>query len=272
MKKELPPDVSQAEQAFERKKQEYFTKIGLQMRSALALHKAAGLWQKDNEGERGWRNVSEHCLVEVARTRTLATMLGLKESVSKKLMNAAALHDFFKKGQKQITVAGGLNRAAFAEATQQADGIMRDAKIPEEIIRLVNAVGDESLLETKKILEKDELSEDDIAFLIMHYVDDYTIGSNWVHASEVKDTKEINDLDRRMNINEANLRYQKLNEEGRAIFGGETAYQAERRIGHIVEEKLADLVKKRGDITVDPIKLPEIIDQKIKEEIRREVG
>lgn len=271
MKNEGLPELSQAEQVFERKKQEYFTKLGLQVRSALALHKAAGLWQKDNEGEKGWRNVTEHCLVEAARTRTLATMLGLKEGVSKNLMSAAALHDFFKKGQKEITITGGLNRAAFAEATRQADRVMHNAEIPEEVTRLVDAVGDESLLETKKILEKDELSEDDIAFLIMHYVDDYTIGSDWAGSSEAKDAKEINDLDRRMDINEANPRYQKLNEEGRAIFGGETAYQAERRIGHLVEEKLADLMKKGGDGAVDPIKLPEVIDQKIKEEIDLEV-
>ena len=83
------------------KKREYFVRLGLQMREALKLHKKAGLWER-KEGKRDWGNVSEHCLVETARVNVFADKLGLSEDVKKDLATAAALHDSFKKGEKEI--------------------------------------------------------------------------------------------------------------------------------------------------------------------------
>jgi hypothetical protein len=101
----------------------------------------------------------------------------------------------------------------------------------------------------------------------MHYVDDYTINDRWVVPAEEGSHGLVNDLDRRVDKNEANPRYQKLNEEGRMVFRGETAYQAQRRVGHLVEQRLASLVKEKSGNDIRPERLPEMIDQMIRREI-----
>ena len=256
------------ERSFEDKKQDYFTKLGFSVREALKLHKANGLWERNEKGKRDWGNVSEHCLVEVARVRIFAKLLGLEEKSTKALMSAAALHDFFQKKKKEVIIAGELSRASFTEASRKADEMMRAARIDEGIIRLVNSVGDESLLETQKVLSKEKLSDDDSPFLVMHYVDDYTTNATWVEPCEEKDGKVLNNFDKRMDAAEANPRYKRNNEEGRAVFNGETAYEAQRRIGHIVESRLAALIGERQGKILDSLALPEFIDELIKQEIK----
>ena len=70
-----------------------------------------------------------------------------------------------------------------------------------------------------------------------------------------------------MDAAEENQRYRKLNAEGRAVFNGETAYEAQRRIGHIVDGRLADIIRERSGESLDPLVLPEFIDAEIKKEI-----
>ena len=253
MRKEIPQKTE-----FEKKKTDYFVKLSIKVREALQLHKTAGLWQRNKAGKRDWGNVSEHCLVEVARVRIFARLLNLSEEYTRALTVAAAMHDFFKKGQKEIATAGELSRAAFAKASEEANCIMRTAGVNEGVMKLVNAVGDESLLGIQRVLDQTELEDDDIAFCIMHYVDDYTINAEWAQPHS---------FDKRMDAAEANPRYTRNNEEGRAVFNGETAYQAQRRIGHIVERRLAELITQKQGGSLDPLALPEFIDAEIKKEI-----
>jgi len=145
---------------------------------------------------------------------------------------------------------------------------MREAGFDNRVIRLAGSVGTNSLKETEEILKKEFLSQDDIAFLILHYVDDYTINSDWVKQSELSsDNTLINDLDRRMYKNEVNQRYIKLNEEGREHFNGETSFEAQRRIGHLVEERLASLINKNSNQSINSKDLPQFIDTEIKNKI-----
>ena len=44
----------------------------------------------------GWRNVSEHCLLEAVTADILAEGLGLAEEEREQLVAGAILHDFFK--------------------------------------------------------------------------------------------------------------------------------------------------------------------------------
>ena len=100
------PTSEKGSSSFEEKKTNFFVKIGLKLKPEFLLHREAGLWEKDTKKEEGtenednaenWRSVSEHCLMEVARVSVFAEQLGLSESVTKDLIEAAALHDFFKK-------------------------------------------------------------------------------------------------------------------------------------------------------------------------------
>lgn len=50
---------------FALKRRNFFVRLGLQVRDALKLHDEMGLWNRADY----WGNVSEHCLVEVARVQ-----------------------------------------------------------------------------------------------------------------------------------------------------------------------------------------------------------
>ena len=58
-----------------------------------------------------------------------------------------------------------------------------------------------------------------------------------------------------------------VNEEGRKHFAGETTFAAQRRIGHLVEERLNRTIRERSGIIIAPRRLPEYIDAALKEEI-----
>ena len=81
------------ESTFEEKKTEFFSKIALRNKDAVRAQKNGGLLDWDNESDRSWRNVSEHCLVEAARAEVFADKLGFSEDFKKDLVTAALAHD-----------------------------------------------------------------------------------------------------------------------------------------------------------------------------------
>ena len=223
MKKEK---INAPEKSFDQKKREYFSRLALQARDALKLHRDIGLlWEKKN-GAESWRNVSEHCLVEIARVEILAEKLRLPGNQKKDLMIAASLHDFFKKEEmavvKEDINQGGSGRVGNLKAKKRATDELIKAGFSENIIRLVNSIGGqpEELFETKNILDKEFLSNEDIAFLVMHYVDDYTRGSDWVTSAAIERGITINDVDRRIQKNLNNPNYQKMNEDSLILHKG----------------------------------------------------
>src|SRR5437588_8011011 len=103
-------DFEQSQVPFESQKRDYFFSLGLKVRRALSLHKDVGLWNRvytDGKlvNKRDWGNVSEHCLVEVARIATLAEMLDFSEQTTRELEISATLHDFNKRYEKESMVA-----------------------------------------------------------------------------------------------------------------------------------------------------------------------
>lgn len=249
------------------KKREYFFKLGLQVREALKLHRANGLWERVG-GERDWGNVSEHCLVEAARARAFADKFGFAEKTRDDLVMAAALHDFHKKQQKLITQANGLSLDSFLLAEGEEDRLVKEAGFNDNVIRYLKSLGDNAMKGVELVVNQAELTEEDLAFLAMHYIDDYTINSDWALPAEINQQgNKVNNLDRRVDKNEANLQYQKLNEDSRRLYGGETGYQVQRRLGHAVEARLAKALAEKSGQKIDPLDLPEIIDEQIKKRI-----
>ncbi|OGG50020.1 hypothetical protein A2763_03690 [Candidatus Kaiserbacteria bacterium RIFCSPHIGHO2_01_FULL_54_36] len=249
-------------------KTRFFSRLAVEIREALKLHKKAGLWER-KDGKRDWGNVSEHCLVEVARTDVFADMLNLPDDLKEDLRVAAALHDFFKKGEKEIVTKKGLSWDAFEAASEESTRQMREEGFSERIVHLANSSGHTSFLETEDILRKESLSQEDVAYLVQHYVDDYTLGSGWTAPAEITaDGRHINDLDRRIDATEPNPRYAQLNEEGRAKFGGETVFEAQRRIGNAVEARLARLTNENSGQSIHPKDLPQLIDKEIRKRIQ----
>ncbi|MEW6610085.1 MAG: hypothetical protein AB1352_00435 [Patescibacteria group bacterium] len=299
------------ELTFRRKKQAYFTKIGIEVRYALKFHKPSkdqrtllsrvSLWEKrDRRPEekdypddprrliRDWGNVSEHCLVEVARVEVLAEMLGLSDEVKRKLIIAAALHDSGKRNEVTAMKKAKARCEDVMYASEQADSrweaMLIRHNVPEDIVHLAGSCGGHphQLKETMEVLDKFEhnkkLTEHDLAFLIMHYVDDFTDGNKWVTESEWVMESEgegnlINDVDRRMRANAKKELYKAPERDARIQatrpeFKEMNVWQAMAYVSHRIEETLTFLIQEPGR-EIEPLKIPEEVDKLIREKIDR---
>lgn len=113
----------------------------------------------------------------------------------------------------------------------------------------------------EEILNKPHLEEKDIAILIMHYIDDYTVNSQWASPAVVDSSGFWkNDLDRRMDGNDTNEKYEKI--------AAASFYKEQRRVGGLAEHRIARLLNEKG-VELDEKKIPEFIDLRIKAKIEK---
>lgn len=262
----------------------YFLSLAKSRAKELALHKNPGrLWEKDERGK-DWSNATEHCLMEAARVGMFAKILRLTNDMREKLVSAATAHDFNKKEEIRLTrediVAGGSGRKGVLIAEEKSEKILRDAGFPDIVISLVGCVaGDpKNIYNIKEILDYSEFSLENIAHLVMHYVDNYTRGSAWAEPAERRGTIGINDVDKRSEMNALNPIYEKMNREGLAFndshpfFNGMTRFEASAAINHLIEKRLADIINKNGANIGDPLDTPEFVDTCIKNDIKKNSG
>jgi hypothetical protein len=235
----------------------YYLQLALQMKDALILHRDSGLWV-EKDGKPDWGNVTRHCLLCAARASIFGRLLHFSDQLTHDLMLAATLHDFFKKEEKRIVTEEGYTWQAFEKATEEAKRIMDHAGFSAIVIRIANANGHGSLAETERLLNQVALTDEDLACLVFHYIDDYTIDDKPVTPAEV----DLNDFDRRMQKNAEHPRYKILNEEGRQHFDGETTFECQTWIGHLVEELLSARLYQTY-----PKLLPEFIEEELKTEM-----
>jgi len=255
---------------FEAKKRKYFSALGIKLKEALKLHKEFGLLKQNPAGKKEWGNVSEHCLAVAARTRALAKLIGLSESTTDDVVLAAGAHDFYKKSQIEKTPKGvALSMQDYLDSEKEAGVELAKAGFSQKIIDYSGSIGSGSVPKIQNILNAQEgQSEQAIASLIIHYVDDYTIDTEWVKPAEVNPQGEkINDLNRRITKARNNPKYKSIDEEGRAYFNGKTSLEAQEETGQEVEKFLAARLAKLTGIKVGPKDLPAIIDQEIKKEV-----
>ncbi|MFA6524247.1 MAG: hypothetical protein WC264_02645 [Candidatus Paceibacterota bacterium] len=244
---------------FEQKKSKYFISLGFRVREVLELHKLYNLWgEKDTKED--WRNVSEHCLVEVGRVKKFAEILNFSEETKNNLILAAGVHDFYKRYEVEETAKAGRTWDSYEKVSKEGTEKMYKAGLSPKVIYLANAPGHYSSLAVMEVLNHQKLSENDIAFLVMHYVDDYTIGSDWAKKGQ---------LELRIQHNEANSQYTILNEEGRRYYNGKTTFETQREVNKIVAEKLLFFLQENSQNITDSEDIPLFIDEKIKEEIEK---
>ncbi len=270
---EIPQEnSSNSIEDFNKKKTHFFNTIALSVKEMIKLHKDFGMLEKDDEGKREWGNVTEHCLVEVARAQVLAEKLNLTEDIQKELRLAAAVHDANKKHEITSLKSQGSSIATLQKVSDEMEVLLQQKGVSDRVIHMAGSVGmtEKVYNDIKPILDKgvESLTEDEIAYLIMHYVDVYTVGDRFVEPAEkISGDMYKNDLDRRIDKNENNPNYTNLNEESRAYFDGKSLYQVQREVGYEVEEKLAQLLAVRAEETIDPKFLPEYIDTEIRKKI-----
>lgn len=259
---------------------EYFLSLAKSRAKELAFHKNPGrLWDKDEQWK-DWSNVTEHCLMEAARVGALANILGLNNDMWENLISAAVLHDFNKKEEISLTrediAVGGSGRNGALIAEEKSEKILRDAGFSDIIVSLIRHVTDAHFI--KRILDLSNISCDDIAHLIMYYVDNYTRGSRWAESAESRGTIGINDTDRRQEMNTLNPIYEKINNEELALnenhsfFRGMTRCEAAAALNHLIEKRLADIIIKNGVNIGDPLDMPEFVDNCVKNDIKKNSG
>ena len=218
---------------FDSQKTQYFSDFAVKHREYFKLHRDYGVLNKAE----GWRNVSEHCLLEAVTADILAEGLGLAEEEREQLVAGAILHDFFKRRQMEMLRASGGSVEALEASERESDKVLDERGYPNSIVRIARSAAD-----FRRMMDPDvSLSE-----RIMNYVDNITINNR------------IGSVDERVDRNEANPAYQKINEAGREFFGGLTESQAQRKFGKEIQRELSH---KLG--INDPDSLPQWIGQRL---------
>jgi hypothetical protein len=265
---------------FEIKKTKYFSKLSLRVIDALRTHKGEGmLWERNAENKRDWGNVSEHCLAEVARIEIISEMLKFDDALKKDLITAAALHDYNKKFEISEFKDAMQNGRSVLEGSyvldEKSNAYLKSAGFNEKVIDLKNSVGayPKTLIKIKYLLDKEVLNDTEIAIILVFYVDGYTINAEWVEKMNEKNGKTTNDLDKKIVKIASNPNYIKIEDETReaminhSFFHGMNGAEGLVAVGHIAEDRLSKLIRERSAKEIDPIKIPETVDEEIKKRI-----
>lgn len=257
------------------KKRQYWFKVGLSVRKGFELHKLTG------QLDEGWRNIPEHCLVQVARVETLGKWLDLPVELVSDMKMAAFLHDFDKiklvTALKRSLVTGESPLLLENELEREKDKLLK-LNFNARIARLAQSQGTHApeMFECYRVLSQKRIENNYLAYLCNHYVDDCSISSNWVVKSKFDENgKLVNVIDIRAAGNKANPLYTKIDAEiekqfeEHPFFKGMANPEAQAVISHLIEERLALEIKDRTGEYIEPIQLPELVDQKIRSAISR---
>mgnify|MGYP001592770805 CR=1 FL=1 len=231
-------------------------------------------------------SVKRHCAMQAARAYTLGMMLRLDGPEKTELVIAALLHDTHKLEEIRTMESFGRTCENYDAAQEQAHHWWLGLGIEPEVVKIASSVGHESLLEMWflccKYWLEGELTPLEVCRLAMHFLDDISIGGNWV---DVIGNDGENILDARSRKNASNPRYADLNAHGlegqkrklretaarvgcdlgwNVFLPDETAYEAQARIGHMVEAVLSKIVSQRNKTQItDPKNLPVILDNQL---------
>lgn len=237
---------------FEAEKRRFFVQLALRHRSYFQPHRESGQTERYVEAKAGemitvftskgkeilkkqrWGNPTEHCLVETAVAEDVAKRLQLSKADGNNLVIAALIHDWRKRGEIEET--RGVTDPKVIEASyRKSKDELRQYGIPQEAVDLTECVAHTSLPRFARVNEDNSLSlRDDIPVveMAMHYIDDITKGT------------DIVTLDKRMDyLDDAALEGKyPYNDAGKDIWGGRTFFQAQREIGHLIEDQLAAII------------------------------
>lgn len=229
----------------------YFRSLAFQFLDEMRLLFRGGQLKK----KEGWRNVVEHCVVQLGAAEILADCLELSATEKQKLCAVAAVHDWKKRidvtrrniqsvtdPEKQATVElMEQNAQPFAECVNADVDLMR-ATGPEFLHR--------ALVENKaSLLEK-----------LQFYLDDIC-GQRDGHA-------DIFPL--RERIAEVAARRQDLNDDASltAQLGGRYWYR-ELELGTAVEREIWEILRQRGYAITSPEMIPQFLRAKLMQRMDR---
>lgn len=223
------------------RKRDYFRSLAFRFLDEMRLLLRGGQLKK----REGWRNVVEHCVVQLGATEVLADCLGLSADEKHKLCDVAAVDDW----KKRIDVTRRKMQAAMDPEGQAAvESMERNAQRFVERLdiddKLLRATGPEFLHRA--------LVENHAGFLekLQFYLDDIC-GQRDGHADI---------LPLRERIAEVSARRQDLNDDVSltAQLGGRY-WDRELELGTAVEQEIWEKLKERGYDIASPEMIPQFL-------------
>lgn len=280
--------TSEASERIPKQKTKYWSKMALGIKKAFRMHRLSDQISRDPiTKERPWGNITEHCLVEAARAEVLGRWIGLPEDVILDMKTGVALHDFSKRQEitatREANKTGNSPLAAVKAEQKKSELLLQNAGFSDRVRRLAGSAGGYApqLIDAQNILDKPNISDEDWAYLIVHYVDDCSAGAEWVEPSRVNpDGTRANIIDYRVIGNKAIADYNRISQEigaeleGHPLLGGMNNHDSMSIVSHGIEQRLAQRIAERTGESIDPLLIPELVDQKIRQAIesRSELG
>lgn len=260
--------MSEAVQNNEPRKIEFFSSLALRYRKYFPLHVLGGQTQrnkdfgketittpsgKEIERYKRWGDPTQHCLVETAVAEDIAERLNLSTEDKMNLTIAAFTHDAGKR--REIEEARGVtDPQVISKSYQKSKDLLIQNGVPIAAVELTERVAHTSLPYFAQLNADNSISlRDGVADveMAMHYIDDITRGTDIVALDERMDYLD----------SVADKRYP-YNQEGREVWGGRTFFQAQREIGHLIENRLAAKIG-----VEDPKTLPLVLKNSLMEQI-----
>ncbi len=158
---------------YEQKKKDFFSRFALKHLSELRLHKEFGLLPKSE----GWSNVVRHCLVEAVAAEVMSENLHLSEKETRDLVQAAVLHDFYKRQEMELLKEKGASAENLMAAEEESAEILTEKKINPFVIKLTDSVG---------LTKIDRMKESDVTISekVMFYIDMITNNDDIVNLRD----------------------------------------------------------------------------------------
>lgn len=232
-------------QDFELKKRKFLSSFALAHMSAFRLHYKKGETLGKREGV--WRSVSEHCLVEGVFADILAEELGLSTEERVKVVQAALLHDWFKKheatAQRAALSRGQLTSEVMNAIKENDKKGLEDFGVPEDVIKLAGANIPQSEEGPSSLPEK-----------IVWYVDAMMMDTNPVSIQDRFDKLEQG-WDGFKNDHARAQRNLAFSDFYRERYGGKSLYEVQRRLGEVIGREFARSIGYQGEIAALPLAL-----------------
>ncbi|TSC75816.1 MAG: glycosyltransferase [Parcubacteria group bacterium Gr01-1014_31] len=165
-----------------------------------------------------WSNVADHCLTEAAAADILAELLQLPAADRTTLVKAALLHDWYKRKERERVTREGQGTYDASAATSEQG--LAALGVDPTVVTIAHRVGH---TQCRYFLDHPDAP---LLERAMFWLDTVTHGNRIVGINERVDQLESAD------------RYRELNEQGRAVLGGKTYFQAQRGTALAIERQL----------------------------------
>ena len=205
----------------------YFSNFALSHLKSMRVHQEGGILAGRTKEEKienkGWRNISEHCLTEAVGADILAEHLGLDEGDRNRVVQAVLLHDWYKRREvKAMKELGG----AVGHLKAESESVQRLAQYVDdkEVVRLARSLIPEA--RSGEYITPQGLGEK-----IVHFIDLITQDARFVRNY---DERLIPIMQRPPDVERS--------EVYRRQYGGKSLYEVQKEIGDAEQEEFETIL------------------------------